>query len=504
MSRTRFRRSQLCAGMIALALYASAAVAQEARPHTWTLSDERAGRIDLLRAMETAKQATLIDLRKLGGQAALRAEALSTLPPFKVIERLSVDPEVGPSTIAAPPAGASVPVPSVNWVGSRGGATSGHPGVALLLARLEGNDAFNVHCTGTLIRQNLVLTAAHCVCYSPVPSQNHSTGETCMKGAGLTAPSALTDARRWRVFFQHTGIREVQKVEVDQRYRFEDGAVRNDLALLVLSAPVSEIVPPVLAGASDQTPAWQQGTVVGFGFSANPSEVTSSFLTLILPGIKAQGMLNSASCSDQAYLDPLSALCSKFQLDANQAAATVCEGDSGGPLWEGTGPETDIGVTSGRNNKNCAALGTLAFQMSIAHRAHWDWINERVVALGSPNKKGRWPVFGENLRYVIDRRNIQSFDASGNYASEGWMTTSGDEQLVLGTVNSSARISRFALEDRSGRTLCEGASGAAEQLPTVRLCSAAIAPDVQFRVVASGERNELLQYVVTTHATGPN
>lgn len=504
MGRTVCRCSRPLPGLIALTLFSSAAISQEARPHTGTLSDDRAARIDLLRAMETAKQATLVDLRRLGGQAAMRADALSALPPFKVIERLSVDPEVGPSTIASPPAGAPAPVPSVNWVGGRGGATSGHPGVALLLARLEGNDAFNVHCTGTLIRQNLVLTAAHCVCYSPVPSLNHSTGATCLDGEGLTAPSALLDARRWRVFFQHVGIREVQKVEIDARYRFEDSAVRSDLALLVLSEPVSEIVPPALAGRSDQPLSWLQGTVVGFGFSANPNEATSSFLTLVLPGIKAQGLLTPASCSDQPYLDPLSALCSKFQLDANQAAATACEGDSGGPLWQGTGPETDIGVTSGRNDKNCAALGTLAFQMSVAHRAHSDWINERVLALGSSNNKGRWPVFGENLRYVIDRRNIQSFDQVGNYASEGWMTTNGNEQLVLGTINSSARITRFAIEDRSGNTLCAAEPGASDKLPNVSLCSATIAPDLQFRVVASGKRNELLQYVVTTHGTEPN
>src|SRR5262249_1418961 len=153
---------------------------------------------------------------------------------------MAVAPPVGPSTIAPPKAGG--PVPSVN--NSTGeGATTGHPGVALLLARLGGQNSFDVYCSGTLIRQNVILTAAHCMCWSPDPTSNYANGTECVQGnqAVSKPPSELNDPGRWLVYFQHVGIRKVSQVIVNEGYRFGNAAVRHDLALLVLEQPVREI-----------------------------------------------------------------------------------------------------------------------------------------------------------------------------------------------------------------------------------------------------------------------
>src|SRR5262245_28016838 len=118
MSERQTREPGLLALLLfAVCLWASAAVAQTAGPYTSTLADAPRDRSSLRQAVQDAKERTLDELRKLGGNAALRAESLSRLPAHKMIERLALDPAVGPSTIAAPASGVSVPTPSVNWVG---------------------------------------------------------------------------------------------------------------------------------------------------------------------------------------------------------------------------------------------------------------------------------------------------------------------------------------------------------------------------------------------------
>jgi hypothetical protein len=109
--------------------------ASTSRPFTGTLADLKPDQARSRTAADRIKTRALQDLKILGGAAAARAEKLSSLSTTKFIEQLAINPAVGPSTIAAPKPGASVPSPSVNWVGDKGGATFGHQGVVLLLAR---------------------------------------------------------------------------------------------------------------------------------------------------------------------------------------------------------------------------------------------------------------------------------------------------------------------------------------------------------------------------------
>jgi hypothetical protein len=52
----------------------------------------------------------------------------------------------------------------------------------------------------------------------------------------------------------------------------------------------------------------------------------------------------------QGYLDPQATLCSMYVIGNVNSQATVCSGDTGGPLWVSKPSEAEIGVTSGRNN----------------------------------------------------------------------------------------------------------------------------------------------------------
>jgi secreted trypsin-like serine protease len=345
--------------------------------------------------------------------------------------------------IAAPKPGTSVPSAAVNWTGDKGGATTAHPGVALLLAKLDGENQFTVHCSGTLVRQNVILTAAHCVCHP----RHYPTGSVCRNGTETMDRAPLLDASRWRVFLQHVGVRRVSRVEIDDSYQFDKDAVHGDIAVLVLSRPVTSIIPTEIPPAADTASAWTGGWVAGFGFSANPDNPNASVLQqLVRPGLKSQGEITFADCDNPQklpFLDPKASLCSLYATAAGTSSqATVCGGDSGGPLWMTGNTLFQIGVTSGRNRDNCADKETLAFQMSVAYRPHWTWISQRLTELGSAAERGKWPAFGENLRFVLDKRNAVVFDANGNYTSEGWVLVQ-ESGIALATMNSPGRIAGF-------------------------------------------------------------
>jgi len=450
---------------------------------------------------ERAKQSVLAELRSVGGNTSKEALALQSLPAAKFIERLAVSPLVGPSSIAPPKPGAPTPSPSVN-TSNGGGATTAHAGVALLLARESGQAQFGVQCSGTLIRQNVVLTAAHCVCYSYDESKNYASGRECVHGTETRAPASLMNASNWRVFFQHVGMREVRSVVVNEGYRFDGKAVRDDLALLVLKQSATEIIPPDLPPASSPAMPWTSGRIVGYGFSSADDPAAAVLKQLVQPGIKAHGKVASGSCQGLPYLDPASSLCSLFSDTTNGSVSTVCGGDSGGPLWQSDANGSTIGVTSGRSDSDCRVKGTIGFQMATSFREHRMWIDERLKTFGVASEKGKWPAFGDNLLAVLDRRNSVPFNASGTYESEGWIL-SQVATPILATINSSGAIDEFSVQDRKGRVLCRGAAGAKGDIPNVDFCWASVLPGTQFRIVAKGTKDEYLQYVVTTHASLP-
>jgi hypothetical protein len=472
------------------------------RPHTSTLPGLKTDRSKLKQILEQAKAEALHQLQALGGTAAIKGSKLASLSAPRFFEQLAVRPPVGPSTIAAPKLGAPVPYPSVNNVGANGGTTAGDPGVVLMLARLADDDVYTAYCSGTLVRQNVILSAAHCVCFSDDPPSNYPTGKYCLAGNQLTARAPLLDPSRWRVFFPYAGVRTVRDVVINDQYNFDKTAVRADMALFVLSRAVGEINPPTMPPASDATPAWPGGSIVGYGLSANPNKPATSLLQeLVLPGLKAHGKVELVSCSTQGYLVPKASLCAVFLGPSGQSQSTVCKGDSGGPLWLTDQSETDIGITSGRNDDNCAASNSLGFEMSTTYPPYWNWINSHLAPYSVPATKGRWPTFGQNLRFVLDRRNFGVFDQNGHYESDAWLTTT-DANPILGTMNSTGAITHFELQTRDGKTLCTGLAGGTKKLPNVDYCSASIPTGLQFRVVARGDATEFLQYVVTSHAPG--
>ncbi|MBB3178749.1 hypothetical protein [Variovorax sp. Sphag1AA] len=99
-----------------------------------------------------------------------------------------------------------------------------------------------------------------------------------------------------------------------------------------------------------------------------------------------------------------------------------------------------------------------------------------------------------------DRRNIAAFDASGNYKSGPILSKS--QGRILATMNSSGSIQSFSVLDQSGKVLCNGSGGVSNSLPNVNYCWATISAGTKYQVVAKGDGNQYLQFVVSTRAAG--
>jgi Trypsin len=461
-----------------------------------------------VRALDTVRavQSALEGLRKVGGKSAILATTLSRLPAAAALEELAVRPPSGPSTTAVPKGAPDAPAAAVNYVGGGGGPIAGHPGVALILAQFDGESAFSAECTGTLVRPNVILTASHCIC-PPPPNSSYPDANTCQNGNQIVGPSALLDATRFRVFFQHEGLKQVQGVFVSDQYSFSSNGVHDDVALLVLRAPVAWITPVDVENTSDVGNT-QDAISAGFGYTANPSAPSATALqVLTAPGLKSQGAIHLELCAGINYLNDQSALCSKFGTGLGGSAATICEGDSGGPMWIGSDTVIQIGVASGRTDENCTLSDTVGFEMRTAFETHRKWIHGKLVEVGMPIQTARWPPFGENLRNVLDRRNATAFDQTGNFPAAGqpppsWIAAQEDG-VVLATINAVDDIKSFALMDRkTGLKLCKGQAGLESGIPSVDYCFAPVIKGQQFRIVATGAPSAQLQFVVTSFPSG--
>lgn len=454
-------------------------------------------------AVVQAQRDTVTQLRAMGGKFVQKASKLATLSPSTFLESMATAPPVGPSTIAPLKSGESAPTPAINTTKGNG-PTTAHPAVALLLAFDDDLDAYMPACTGTLIRQNVVLTAAHCMCYTFYQQDRPANGSQCIHGIpGVNGgpdkpPPQLTKPASWKVFFQHAGLRKVRQLIIDEQYAFSDNAIHDDLALLVLDVPVTEVEPPPLLAAVDVVATWGEGEIVGYGFSSVQGANGIKLPHLLQTGIKGVGSVTSSLCNSLSYLDPAASLCSTYGPGPGESQTTVCKGDSGGPLWQPMGAATEIGVTSGISTKDCTKVPTIGFQMATTFRRYNDWISTKLQGIPNTPVKAILPAFGANLLPVVDRRSIGAFGDGGSYKSGP--ITSEAKNRILATMNSSGTIQSFSVVEEGGKVLCKGTGGPGAKLPTVDYCWANVDVGTKYQVVAKGEVNQYVQYVVSTRA----
>ncbi len=183
-------------------------------------------------------------------------------------------------------------------------------------------------CSGTLIADRIVLTAAHCLAVNPDPA-----------GYQVGFGSDVTGAMSWVA---------VEALRAHPGYSHAGDA--DDLGLLRLSAsapagvePIPPLPPSLALGAGDVGLAAE---VAGFGDDA----ARKSGVKLHLP------MTIAAVCTDQPCLVS-SGLCTANAIGFAQQSGGACSGDSGGPVFvRRKGVEYVAGVNS-YGDENCLAYG---------------------------------------------------------------------------------------------------------------------------------------------------
>ncbi len=233
-----------------------------------------------------------------------------------------------------------------------GAPDSTHKGVVSLLKQVEGG--FYPSCSGTLLTQNLVLTAHHCV--APLSSGDAASvecGETEFQEAD--APRSILVSVEQNVGREGLTPYRVQEVWVPSGSSEVCG---RDIALLMLAGDgvPANVATPIAPRLDSRVQADEAFIAIGYGLQ-DPEDETGE--------TAGQRMLSTDAnvfCDGNA--------CDSDMVEATEfiANSPVCSGDSGGPAIDKSGRVS--GVTS-RGDVKC----TVGIYSSVA--AWRDFIVEK-------------------------------------------------------------------------------------------------------------------------------
>ena len=256
--------------------------------------------------------------------------------------------------VVAPAARAQSPEPRIV-----GGSTTGieqYPWQAAIVvspAKASNSAYARQFCGGSLITASIVLTAAHCLYDNDPDCEPTGSSDTCLPEDPEGDGTKRVDPDDVDVVLGETKLKTappaaehaVQGVAIDPA--FDPGTFQNDVAYLVLAAPV-ELSPAVqtidLAGG-DEAAVWAPDTLVevsGWGSTVNGGATVNALRTATVP-IVANSTCGSSLDYGSAF-DPATMVCAGFP----EGGVDSCNGDSGGPLespLEGGGYRL-VGITS--------------------------------------------------------------------------------------------------------------------------------------------------------------
>lgn len=225
--------------------------------------------------------------------------------------------------------------------------------------------AFGHFCGGTVLNDNWVITAAHCLTDQDLrrPEFRVLEGTTSLLAGGR--------------------VREVVRAIRHEGY---DGRTKaNDIALLQLAplsaearsaarAPNGTVLIAPLAFNRNAPRAETKGTVSGFGLTRESGSVSARLMMVDVP------VIDTATCNSAPIyggaIKPGMMCAGKLRADSAGDIVDSCQGDSGGPLVAGVGTANPrlIGVVSW--GEGCARPNRPGVYTQVAY--YYDWIAARM------------------------------------------------------------------------------------------------------------------------------
>jgi secreted trypsin-like serine protease len=188
---------------------------------------------------------------------------------------------------------------------------NGHPYVGALIWQRPSDGAFRILCSGTLIDEDLFLTAAHCTAF--LESQNVS-GVWVSFDSGI--PNAQTANRIAATYLTHPA--------------FNPNTLRNDVALVFLAASPG-LAPAAIIGENGLSTMKSAGTLRGQSFTAVGYGRTSEWQF----GPPVQSSDGTRRFSTSPYLGLTQNNLLLLMTHNATGAGGTCSGDSGGPHFVG-------------------------------------------------------------------------------------------------------------------------------------------------------------------------
>nr|XP_019563852.2 brachyurin-like [Aedes albopictus] len=204
-------------------------------------------------------------------------------------------------------------------------------------------------CGGTVLTNNFIMTAAHCV--------QNAFGGTAIMGAHNRN---VVEASQQRIAFTSAGIH--------MHPGYTPTNIRNDIATVRLNSAMTftdRVAPTRIPAAGDgRSFAGMTGTVSGFGRTSDASQATSAVVMFTSNPIMTHADCLS-SWGGNTNLIQAQNICL-----SGTGGRSACNGDSGGPLTVQDGGSLQVGIVSFGSAAGCS-IGMPSVYVRVSHFRDW-------------------------------------------------------------------------------------------------------------------------------------